>query len=210
VAYTDHVGDIMKVTAAFTYPNGQVEEFGIHYQCAAAGTGDTRSALTAYMDSGVGVYLVPTFPATVLYYGSECSTIKALAAYGPVVSYQNTPGTGGAGFPPTQVRGLISWKTQYAGRAYRGRTYLPTPSIANVTTMGKPQPALLTTYSGLATYLQGTVTSGGTSWIPGIYHRIPTAGISSIFDRFTAALVGSGFATQRRSGDYGRVNGPPF
>jgi len=210
MAYTDHLGDVFKAIAAFQYSNGQVEEFGIHYQIAAAGTGDSRMAVLNYMSTGVSTYLLPYVPATAHFYGQELSAVKTVAPTSPAVLYDGTAGGSASNMLPTQTRGLISWKTQFAGRAYRGRTYLPSTTIAYSTPVGKPLLAALTSWQGWATYMLGPILSGGTTWVPGVYHRTPTAGISSIFDQFTSAVVGPSFATQRRSGDYGRVNSAPF
>ena len=126
------------------------------------------------------------------------------------MAYDGTSG-GDSGFElPTQVRGLISWKTALAGRAYRGRSYLPTPTVTFNTVDGGPTSTCLTAWAGFATFLQAPVVTGGSTWVPGIYHRVPTAVISSIFDQFTGATVSSFFATQRRSGRFGRPNNPPF
>jgi len=210
MAYTDHLGDIFKVTMAFSYSNSQVQEIGIHYQIAAAGVGDSRSSVLGYVATGVNVYLLPGVPSTAHYYGAEMSAVKSLAPVAPVVLYDGTAGGVSGNMVPTQVRGLMTWRTQYAGRAYRGRSYLPSTTVSNVTSVGKPLLALLTNWQGWGTYMLGPVVAGGTTWVPGIFHRKPTAVISSVFDQFTAAVVGPAFATQRRSGDYGRLNPPPF
>lgn len=210
MAYTDTLGDVFKVTAAFTYSNSQVEEIGIHYKVAAAGVGDTRASLLAYMSTGVLAYILPQVPASARYYGTEVSRVKSANPVGPVVTYDGTAGGSASNMLPTQTRGLISWKTAFSGRAYRGRTYLPSTTVAYCTPVGKPLLALLTAWQSWATYMLGAVTSGGTTWVPGVYHRVPTAVIGSVFDQFTGGLVGPSFATQRRSGDYGRVNSSPF
>ncbi len=208
--YVDTVGDIFRVTMAFTYADSQVEECTIHYRVAVAGTGDSRLGLLGYADTGVLVYLLPRVPATASYYGSEISAAKTAAPWGPKVSYSGVVG-GSAFIPlPTQTRGLISWKTALAGRAYRGRTYLPSTTIDNLTAPGKPTAAAVTSWAGWATYMVAPAVVSGTTWVPGVFHRKPTAVIASVFDPFTSFTASNQFATQRRSGMYGRVNGPPF
>lgn len=210
MAYTDHVGDIFRVTAAFTMPNSQVQEIDLHYQIASAGAGDTRSNVLGYVDTGIGVYLVPTLQTTVAYYGVKISAIKSLAPFSPLVLYNGATGGSAGILLPEQSRGLVSWKTQYSGRAYRGRTYLPTSTASFNTTNGIPAAAYLTQAAGWATYQIAPIVAGGTTWIPGVYHKKPTAGISSVFDQFTSVLAGNRWATQRRGGALGRPNLPPF
>lgn len=210
MAYTDHAGDIFRVTMAFDVGGGQVQECDIHYRVASAGAGDSRPAVLSYVNSGYDPYLKPYLPTTTSYYGSKISTIKALAAWSPLVVYVNVAGTNADPTLPTQDRGLVSWKTAYSGRAYRGRTYLPTPSTDSLTTTGKVATTTQTAWTAWAAYMISPIVSGGTTWIPGVYHRKPTADISSTFDQFTSAIVSDLFATQRRGGQYGRPNQLPF
>lgn len=210
MAYVDTIGDIFRLTYAFTYSDGQVEEVDIHYRIANAGVSDSRAALLAYANTGVTSILLPRIPDSAFFYGTKLSTIKSAAPWAPVVDYSNTAGGDTNFTAPTQVRGLASWKTALSGRAYRGRSYIPTPSIDSITTDGKVTTACATVWLNWAVYAGQPQTLSGTTWVPGIYHRKPTAVISSTFDATTGVTVSNQFATQRRSGAYGRPNNAPF
>lgn len=208
--YVDHVGDIFITTAAYQFNDNQVEECTLHYQCAVAGGGDTRASLLTHINSLIVTNVCPTLATTSSFYGSKMSTVKALGPWSPIVVYSGTSGSDTSPALPTQVRGLISWHTALAGRAYRGRMYLPTPGSDHVTTTSAVPTSVLTDWGTLATGLVAPYATGGTTWIPGIYHRVPTAGIASVFDQIISATVSDVYATQRRSGAFGRPNAAPF
>lgn len=210
MAYVDHVGDIFRLTMAWSYNNSQVEECTLHYQVAATSGGDSRAGMLGYIQTVVNANITPELPATTVFYGVQLSPVKTLAPWAPVIEYDGTVGGTASLEIPTQVRGLISWHTAMSGRAYRGRMYLPTPTIDGVTTTGKPTTTLLTAWASFASTMTTPVVASGTTWVPGIYHRVPTHLISSVFDAIISATVSSEFATQRRSGAYGRTNAPPF
>lgn len=208
--YVDHVGDIFVAVSAYQFNDNQVEECTLHFQCAVAGGGDTRVALLTHLNSLIVTNVIPNLSSSASLYGSKLSTVKALGPWSPVVVYNRTAGSDAYPPLPTQVRGLISWHTALAGRAYRGRMYLPTPGGDQITSTSGVPTGVLTDWGTLATGLVAPYSTGGTTWIPGVYHRVPTAVISSIFDQITSATVSDVYATQRRSGAYGRPNVAPF
>ncbi len=115
--------------------------------------------------------------------------------------------TGAAGLPP-QTCGLLSLRTALAGRANRGRMYLPFPSEQdNVDATGRPSAG----YQAVGFTLGGqmitpriiTVGAQTMTFVPGIYHRV-----THNFDPFTSRIMRAVWATQRRRGDFGRPN--PF
>lgn len=109
---------------------------------------------------------------------------------------------------PRQTCGIISLRTPFGGRKYKGRIYVPFPSATDNTTNGVPT----TTYGSNLALLGSqfikdqTVISGASSvaLTPIVFHRS---------DRTYTQIVGAVYplrwATQRRRGSYGRPNTSP-
>jgi len=109
---------------------------------------------------------------------------------------------------PGQVSGIISLVTDFAGRKYRGRMYIPFPGEAdNVDHI--PTSSYETRLNSLAVAVVTpvVVTAGGDSaeFRPQIYHRG-----TSTSDSITGSNSKRLWATQRRRGDFGQRNMPPF
>lgn len=129
-----------------------------------------------------------------------------------VVSNANAgPGTAGANALPTQVRGLISYYGFNAGPRYRGRSYICFPSQNGSDSSGNPTAAYVTLLGVLRNIFLGPITivngAGACTLSLALYHRKdmpPSATLVS------TAVARNRFATQRRSGAYGRANVPPF
>lgn len=121
--------------------------------------------------------------------------------------------TGGAGALPQQVSGIIKSNTSVAGRAYRGRIYVPFPYAASVDTDFTPLAAYVVKIGNLAaSWITGqnvTPTATTYQFIPVIWHR--KAGKSgtpaaNTFDPIVGTIGEKMWATQRRRGDFGRLN----
>lgn len=208
--YQDAVGDIMRVTIACNYPNGQVQEVNLHYYCSVAGFGDSLPSLAAYADSGMQAHYLQTMSSQCHYYGTRVSVVEALAKWQPVAVYSDAPGTSSLPALPTQVRPLVSWQTEFSGPKYRGRSYMFTPASDMMDSTGKPSVSFLTKLGDWANYMGLNVNVGTTVWIPGLWHRVVIPKPKVPFSPFTRHEVSARWATQRRAGDYGRANLPPF
>jgi hypothetical protein len=138
----------------------------------------------------------------------------------PMAGFAGNAGPGTSAFPslPTQVRGLIKFTTNAAGRAWRGRNFLPPPSTTFSTAAGIPTAAYLIAAGPIAALWGSgvlTSTNAGRSFThqPSIYHR-PVPGHPKPQDGtttpITTALLEALWATQRRGGDLGRTNVLPF
>jgi hypothetical protein len=108
---------------------------------------------------------------------------------------------------PAQVSGIITLKTQFAGRAYRGRVYIPFPGEASNTASATPDATYLSNLNLLGSaFITGVVVpngAGNSTLTPVIFHRVNK--LTTVLLDFTARPV---WATQRRRGDYGRPNTP--
>lgn len=120
------------------------------------------------------------------------------------------PGTQLLDMMPKQVSGLIKCWADAGGPAYRGRIYLPFPCEADNDANGQPTNSWNTLATPIKNYLYSviTVTSGGNTndWTPVIYHRAGPSNSPTIVQ----AQVVLKWATQKRRGDFGRINALPF
>lgn len=120
-------------------------------------------------------------------------------------------GGGDATLLPTQTRGLLSWYADAAKPRNRGRTYIPFPSANFADANGLPTAFYLALLNSVRNAMAPNLTvagAGGSATLQMcITHRPPVAiGPSIVVFAFTRTL----FATQRRSGSYGRSNSPHF
>jgi hypothetical protein len=123
-------------------------------------------------------------------------------------------GTAIGNLTPRQVSCLIGTQTAIAGRANRGRVYIPFPSDTFVSAAGELTgagfailvniasalgPAVTLTFGGATTNMALTVRH------PDVAVPVPhTPSTTDVVSMVPAALL----ATQRRRGDYGRSNRP--
>jgi len=106
---------------------------------------------------------------------------------------------------PKQIAGLLSWRTDLAGPANRGRTYVPFPSETDNDTGAVPTAAYVTKLVTMGNALGGPITvpnAGGSATLNRrIFHRA-TSTVTPVTFFFTR----NRWATQRRRGDFGRPN----
>lgn len=118
-------------------------------------------------------------------------------------------GTIGTDMLPTQVRGLIKKRALIGGRKGQGRIYVPFPAAVSSNSDGECTAAYqsaLTNLGNAMDDLQVVGTIPNTSTLaPVLYNRATNT--ASVVSVCTASPI---FATQRRSGAYGRENPPPF
>lgn len=208
--YIDTIGDVIRVTGAVVTFTGQVQEFGLHYACLVSGGTDSRPSVAATWDAAFPAFLGAFLDPAATYWGTRVALVKSFAAYSPVVTSPAHPGTGVTTTLPTQVRPLVSTRTALAGRHFRGRAYFPTPVTAALSTLGHPTFTYLTALANYTTAAFGNIAAAGTTWTSCIFHRPGIGPLSNTFNLITTLQVSDRWATQRRSGDYGRPNPPPW
>lgn len=111
---------------------------------------------------------------------------------------------------PPQVAGLISLRTDFGGRAFRGRLYVPFPGEADNAATGVPTAGYLTGINAIGLFFPTAhvVPGGGGGNLTirfGVYHRALHT-ITPIMER----RLSPNWATQRRRSTLGRPNAPPF
>lgn len=109
---------------------------------------------------------------------------------------------------PGQVAGLISLRTNFAGRSGRGRVYIPFPTEAQNDVDGEPTLAYIGNAQNLAAVLaqSWTLVAGtdSTTFQPIVWNRKLAQ-----YTIITSSIVRTKWATQRRRGDFGRPNVSP-
>jgi hypothetical protein len=117
-----------------------------------------------------------------------------------------------AGNPiPNQVSGIITKTTAFAGRANRGRTYVPFPAASfNLAPNDTPTAAYVALLDALGIVLFApmalTLGADTVNVTPVLFHR--RTGFNTPITNFRSRQL---WATQRRRGNYGTANTlPPF
>jgi hypothetical protein len=209
--YVDTVGDVIRMTSAAFLATAQVQEFNLHYICSISGGGDSRPALAAANDAAVAANLIPMMAADAVHFGTKVSIIRSLHAFMPTITNPNTAGTGAGNIAPTQCRGLISLRTDTAGRKGRGRLYIYTPVQGQLGANSKWSGAYNTALVNYGAAMITPILVGGTTWSPIICEFSRTKPRLLLNTTLvTGALTTNNIATQRRSGDFGRLNAPPW
>jgi hypothetical protein len=212
----DTIGDVVRATFATIQPGPQLSEFNVHYTpTSIVGGWDSRTQLLTALHLIVDPYMANVLHTTSRFYGIKLAKIFPLPAPMPVEDRPNVAGVLANSPTPSQTRPLISWTTDLAGRAFRGRIYLPSPDSSRVdATTVAPTPALVGLMVTLGSLLGGNIPvavgANSTRWIPVIAHRSKTVPRVYTFTPITGSFADTVFATQRRSGGTGRVNVNPW
>jgi hypothetical protein len=164
--------------------------------------------------TAVGVPLRACMDASANYHGTQAQILGPPLRQVDVIS-TNAAGVGSAGASalPRQVSGVISWYTQKAGRAFRGRSYIPFPTTADMDADVTPTAGYVVRLEALAVQIAGmsAIAVGGRTAVvePVIYH-VHKPPIFTNFDPIIAHTSNKKWGTQRRRGNYGRPNISPF
>lgn len=111
---------------------------------------------------------------------------------------------------PSQVTGVIALKTDFSGRSFQGRVYVPFPGSSAADVDGKPTDGYLLSLGDLGTSFVDDVSIDGiTSGAAILRPTLDRTGTLTTKD-ITSRLVRDAFGTQRRRGTFGRTNLPPF
>ena len=204
------LGDIMQVEV-WCQDQNQGAVNVRHYQVGAvSGLGASDQDMANFFDAQLSLLYIPCLHNAALYKGVRVRRIRPLPLTFPADSTLHSGlGTGGAGAAPLQVSGLITLQSPFSGRAFRGRVYVPFPSVVNVSATGHPSVGYIGALDNLALALIGnavvTVGPDSSTLIPIIFHRATSTGTVVV-----ARKTRAGWATQRRRGDFGRPNASPI
>lgn len=211
------VGDIVRMRVLCSTPD-QIGLNVTHWRVVSrGGSGATLAQLAEQLDTNVAAAYRGWIPAQATYRGVGAQNLTGDPSIEQTATTREGPGTVGAGLLPTQTSGILGWKTASAGRHFRGRIYPPFPRLDFADESGKMNAggaaalgALRAAYNLL---IVATIGVNTTTMTMVILHRptdarpIPP---NSLTTDVTEKTVDNEFATQRRRGQFGRLNVPPF
>lgn len=212
MARTLDVGDIVQATVV-TQMGDQTALTVLHFLCGiVAGTSATDKDFATNLDAVLEADWKAAINNTATYRGIMAQVVNPP----PMQRMQSEigaagVGTGGATPQPPQVSGIITWGTAMAGRAGRGRMYVPFPSTTFIDADGTPTASYIAALAALAVDIGGLAVvnrSGGGGSIAVqfvIYHRD-----FQTTDNVTSSVQQKKWATQKRRGEFGRPNAPPI
>jgi hypothetical protein len=217
MAYTPQPNDILEVRFV-TFDPTPPTQVGINVMhwlvSTLTGVGVTQGDIAADLDAAAAPLYKLLLANPTSYRGVMVQKIWPAPRQLAEVSIGNAGvGTAGALQAPTQVAGVLKFTTAKAGRAFRGRIFVPFLSTSSLTAGGNQAAGYFTDLNNLGTMLTTPrlVTVGGnaTPISPVVWHAKnfgkPPAGIHT-YDPILLATPSTLLGTQRRRGNYGRVN----
>lgn len=178
------------------------------------GTGDiSATKIAKYFDLNFCSLVRDCMTSKASYLGASAQKIFPIKENEGLWNISSGPGTKGATPLPTQTSGLASLRSEVTGRGKRGRMYVPFPATDAIdagAAVDYPNAAYQTAveaYSAPVLTPQ-TVTDGGNGVVLVcviLNRRLPGDSPPVISRR-----ASSRWATQRRRGDFGPQNVPPF
>lgn len=192
------------------YLPNQVSVNVLHYICTtAAGAGGTDTTFAAGLDALLSPLVKALIDEAAFWRGVSVQQISPPPPTLPaVVTVNDGPGTALGDLLPAQVSGIITKQTPLAGVKFRGRMYVPFPSETD-NNSNAPTASYGTRLTSLALALSDAIVAGvggdTSDMTPCLYHR-SDGSITLI----TQARANTLWATQRRRGNYGKLNAVPF
>lgn len=142
------------------------------------------------------------------YLGVKASVITSGPPPMPGFKVEHTAGTMTGDLLPRAVSGLIQWQTDYSGKSYRGRTFVPFPSEAGSTSAGEPSTVYQTAVDDLASAIITMADISPGLGSANVYLVLWSRQLNE-FTKIQTASVPLRWGTQHRRGDYGRIFVPP-
>ena len=208
---TPQIFDVLQMRVICVSSN-QVGMNIFHFQVLTVGGGGlTLQEIAATLDINFAAVWKPLLCNTATYNGLGVTNITSPRTVEFNATAGSGVGTGGVGLLPTQIRGLVSFYGSQAGPKHRGRLYVPFPSTVADSTTGFPSGAYQTALTTLRADLLAVnvLTIGGrTTGLSLVIPNKPYGGplVTPVVRSTTSAK----WATQRRSGQFGRANTAPF
>jgi hypothetical protein len=211
--YTPVLGDVLEAKLfCYESTSSQVSVNVLHYVVTSVLVGGVdMQGLVNAIDAAFALDYQNAISAKATYYGAQLAKIWPL----PRTEVSQTNASAGAGLLdntllPTQVSLVCTKRTGLAGRAFRGRFYLPFPPVNAVTANGGVATAYATAvsplFNDLRTVLNVPLGGAATTLFPVVWHRA-----AHTYTPILTVHSNAEWGNQRRRGDYGRINAiPPF
>lgn len=176
---------------------------------AVAGISLDLPTALAQWDLGASALMVPMLTAQASYYGSAIKIMSPTPSVEFSTTANTAVGTAAGDSAPKQSSLVVTKKTAFPGRAFRGRMYIPFPGDVATDASGSPAAAYVVLANNLASFLllATTLTVGLNSVTlqPVIPHSTGAAPTDIL-----GFVVQKKFGTQRRRGDYGKIEPAPW
>lgn len=204
------IDDVIEVKV-YCFKSPQLSVNVRHYKATAeAGTGATPANVAFAVDNHIATTLKLLLSAQANYKGVSVQRIAPLPKDVPTYDATGAGAGGVAGDAlPTQTCGIFTLRTANAGRAYRGRMYVPFPGEGSSTVDGLPTAIYLGDLTTYADKWLDSITAGGggntTTFSPVLVNKNFPGVIPALVSQITRAK----WATQRRRGSYGQGNVSP-
>lgn len=186
------VNDIYQLTVRGTLFSQTILNVLYYRESVSAGS-TGQAALATAADSTLGAAW-----RTALSQDFTYNDVTAQKIFPLPVMYPTTVGTGtgigsvASGAQPSEVAVVITKRTAFAGRKYRGRAFIAGATISQVTGDILTGPGV-TAMGGIATAIASALTSGGYTFTPIVYHK-PTHS----YDDVAGGTVHATLRAQRR------------
>jgi hypothetical protein len=204
------VGDTFRVRRVVREQDQTAFNIGYWQIAAISAATPSDAAIAAGFDALFSPLYQALLPAVATYRGTGVQYIGPGAERVEAVSTSGlTVGSNESEPLPTQVAGLISLRTNLAGRANRGRVYIPFPYEDASDGPSQPNATYLLALDSMATAIVTplVVGTGATACTlkPVIYHRA-----SETLTDIVGYLVRSFWATIRKRSEAGKGDAVPF
>lgn len=200
-------GDVLRFSCV-TWTADQLGIFDMHYQCGAiVGAGARAGKVAQAILTALEITLPPLLSVQTRLLGARMDFVRLTPLPLGGIADSAAIGTDPGQTLPQQVSGILTKVTTLAGRANRGRCYIPFPTTTYLDTDDSPNVPYVLGLDALGADLVAvrTVTDGADSSTVGavLYHRASntTTAVASWLSR-------KRWATQHRRGNYGRTNAP--
>jgi len=179
---------------------------------AQIGSGLSEQAFCDALSSQLAVYYIPLIAASARYWGIKLQEITTPLP----LPFSSVEGQGNGTVPgdpiPSQVAGVISVYSKLSGRTGRGRVYVPFPGKTDSTPTIPPTPVddYVSRLNGLGQRLTGlyNVAAAGNGW--SIQWCLFRKGLTPVTTFLYSYVSRQLWGNQRRRGNYGRPNVPPW
>lgn len=203
-------GDILEARFVCFVPN-QVGINVRHYGVSGVIGAPTGVDVADYLDGVFESFYKSCISSQATYRGCGVKRLLAVPSAEDIGIANAGIGTGAGDLLPKQTCGLITLRTGLPGRGFRGRVYVPFPAEDDNDTDSTPTAAYITLLTAFGTQLKTVlpmVISVGVTeatLTPLVYHRLLGLGTA-----ITQGTPRDRWASQRRRGDFGAMNLPPF
>lgn len=190
------IGDVFKLAVVNSFNGDMINTF--HYeQLTEAGGNPAEALATAFVTEALPAYQTYLSDRIVTTVIEVRQVLNGAASFDVTLNENGDAPTGD--LVPQWTGPIISWRTGFAGRSFRGRTYLPPCSEADQDA-GEISAVLRTQVISVANALIGFETVGNGNWGLGIFSTVTNGAPrpTPIFTPVTGFVVPTTMGTVQR------------